>query len=106
MELSQNGSFEATVDNTPKSTSQLVDALTTIESASFATDLARTCLQRQLHRAACGEASFSNGEDLDAAAKLEFQRANVWLDEVLGPLSGDLVSLSQRKVLKHEKRSY
>lgn len=98
-------SYEATTtDRAPKSTSNLVEAFTTIDSANFALELARGCvavacraravqMAVQGRRTMAGEvANHSIGWDVVVSAKMEFRRANLWLDRVLGPLSGENVS--------------
>ena len=49
---------------------------------------------RVLNRAAVGEVDTRNAQDIETAEKLEFRHAFTWLDDVLGPLRGELVSLS------------
>lgn len=91
----------------------MIDALTTMDSASFAFDLARGCLAvacRDRARrtgilgrrsVAGGTPSTTDGRDIVTAAKAEFRRANLWLDKVLGPLGYDNVSfLSQKQVCR------
>ena len=67
-------------------------------------DLARGCMIRVLNRGAVGEIDTRNAQDIETAEKLEFRHAFTWLDDVLGPLRGELVSLSPAPNSKSEAR--
>lgn len=100
--------FETGPDNTPKSTSNLVNSLTAFETDTFAADLARECFfigkkcckkadiaRDLLSRSAAGRAkSRTDSRDVETIAKHAFRHAISWLDTVLGPLGGDPVSIS------------
>lgn len=97
--------LETTPDKASRSTSSMVDALTTVDSTRFAFDLARGCLAMAVCDHALltgvmggrvvigGVAGTTEGRDIVVAAKIEFRRANQWLDKVLGPLGYENVSL-------------
>ncbi|SPO05624.1 uncharacterized protein DNG_08311 [Cephalotrichum gorgonifer] len=97
--LAVDSQCEIEPDDTPKSTSDLVNVFTTIACDQFAAELARVCKTMARNKVRMVQDLRTNAptgklyveQSVEIMAKAEFRRANMWLDKVLGPL-GNLAS--------------